>query len=155
MCHRPEPEQDWCQPCGLSPPLLTHGNRNTSSSSPRYAPTVYSRVMFPTQLCTSMALGVTGAPLGTPVTGTRTQRWTAGCQLSEHKSWLQGKCAAQVLHISPASGRAAGDNPNVTLPPVSTAGEERGISTTKTVSHYIPISTMPIKTSAAPKPTFR
>lgn len=48
-------------------------------------------------------------------------------------------------HVSPESGRAARDNPIATLPPVSTAREERGISTKQTTSHYLPISNMPLK----------
>lgn len=77
------------------------GTETPPHHRPVMLPLVTHGVMFPTQLCTSMALGVTGAPLGTAVTGTHTERRTAGYQLSEHKSWLQGKRAAWVPPCKP------------------------------------------------------
>lgn len=88
----------------------------------------------------------------TPPRHMQTDGWV--CRLPENKRLphLQGKHAARVPPVCPAaphlslgSGRTARDNPTATLPPVSTAEEERGIFTKKTMSHYLPVSNMPLK----------
>jgi len=141
MCHRPEPAQERCQRCGPSPPLPTHGNRNTHTTSPlgsgagwlltgrRFPPS-------PAPRCHSRPFGPS-CDRDTPPRRTQTDRpGAAGCRRTSQCHVCQGRtllgsppiCPA-APHVSPASGGAARDDPPATLPPVSTAREERGIST--------------------------